>query len=195
MNRACTEEQFLKDVAEHKMSVVRDEGMFRVLHFKKDKTICGSFSLVTWPGYLCITGDMGTYVFSRLDDMFHFFRREEFMKNKPGLQINLSYWAEKLQAIDKTGKVKEYSYDIFKQIVQERIDEAETTKVQRDAVEDMVANLDGQPIEIVHERIRDFEEFEFSDFWEHDLTEHTYHFVWCCFAIAWGIQEYDKSKL
>ena len=32
-----------------------------------------------------------------------------------------------------------------------------------------------------------------SDFFmDHTCEEYTYHFVWCCYAIAWGISEYDK---
>jgi hypothetical protein len=58
----------------------------------------------------------------------------------------------------------------------------------------MVADLNGESIETVHETIRNFDAFEFSDFWEHDLTEYTYHYIWCCYAIAWGIAEYDKAK-
>lgn len=189
---ACTEQQFLKDITKHEMRVLRDDGLFRMIVFKQPETINMMFGLITWPGSLCIHGDMGTFVFSRLTDMFLFFRQDQ--KEGKGLQINLGYWSEKLDAVDRTVKVKEYSYELFKQIVQERIDEAETTKAQREAVELLVARLDGEPIEVVHEHVRDFEEYEFHDFWEHDLTEYTYHFVWCCYAIAWGIQQYDKLK-
>jgi len=36
--------------------------------------------------------------------------------------------------------------------------------------------------------------FEFTDFWDHDLSEYTHHFVWCCYALAWGIKKYDETK-
>lgn len=50
--------------------------------------------------YLCYTGDMGTYVFQRLTDMFEFFRTDREYKKRNGgkLAVNLSYWGEKLQA-------------------------------------------------------------------------------------------------
>lgn len=193
MARACTEEQFLKDVANHMMTIRSDDGLIRVVNFRQEKTISLHFSLITWPGFLCITGDMGTYVFSRELDLFQFFRSEP-VAGDSGLHINLSYWAEKLQATDKNSKVKEYDYEIFKQVIQERVDEAETTKIQRDAIAGMVADLKDKDIRMVQETVQDFEVFEFTDFWEHDLTDYSYHFVWCCYAIAWGIMQYDKWK-
>jgi len=193
MNRPCTEQQFLKDVTNHTMTVHTDIGMVRVLVFQQPGTINLMFVLTTWPGYLCISGDMGTYVFSRLADMFQFFRSEGH-ESVRGLFINLPYWEQKLKAVDKNSNVKEYSYEIFKQIVQERIDEAETTKKQRDAIEHLVESLDGEDITEVHRRVSEFDEFDFTDFWEHDLTEYTYHFIWICYAIAWGSQQYDKAK-
>ena len=193
MNRPCTEQQFLKDVTNHTMTVHTDIGMVRVLVFQQPGTINLMFVLTTWPGYLCISGDMGTYVFSLLADMFQFFRSEGH-ESVRGLFINLPYWEQKLKAVDKNSNVKEYSYEIFKQIVQERIDEAETTKKQRDAIEHLVESLDGEDITEVHRRVSEFDEFDFTDFWEHDLTEYTYHFIWICYAIAYGIQQYDKAK-
>jgi hypothetical protein len=44
--------------------------------------------------------------------------------------------------------------------------------------------------------VRDFEYygFEFSDPWEIDGEDYTYHFIWCLFAIVWAIQQYDAAK-
>lgn len=72
--RDITEETFLADVAAHQIHVLRDDGVHRHIRFKRPGTYCMQFDLITWPGYLCYTGDMGTYVFNRLEDMFEFFR-------------------------------------------------------------------------------------------------------------------------
>ncbi|MFM0226163.1 hypothetical protein [Paraburkholderia dipogonis] len=42
----------------------------------------------------------------------------------------------------------------------------------------------------------DFEHdgFNFQDFYEVDNTEYTFHFIWCAYAIAWGVKKYDESK-
>jgi hypothetical protein len=37
-------------------------------------------------------------------------------------------------------------------------------------------------------------QFAFSDFWEHDLTDFTNRYTWCCYALAWGVSQYDKAK-
>ncbi len=70
----CDEARFLKDVANHEMQIIRDDGVQRHLRFKKPGTMCYHFDLITWGGHLCYTGDMGTYVFTRVHDMFDFFR-------------------------------------------------------------------------------------------------------------------------
>jgi hypothetical protein len=34
----------------------------------------------------------------------------------------------------------------------------------------------------------------FQDFFECDCTEYTFQYIWCIYAIAWGIKTYDASK-
>jgi hypothetical protein len=36
--------------------------------------------------------------------------------------------------------------------------------------------------------------FDFENLWEVDLTSFTHHFIWACYAIAWGIALYDQEK-
>lgn len=102
---------FLKDVAAHRMTVIRDEGLYRHLRFMDPETIVSYFDLITWPGHLCYTGDMGTYVFSRIQDMFMFFRRTP---QEHGGPIDLRYWAEKCLSQDKSGGgITEFDADLF----------------------------------------------------------------------------------
>ena len=58
-----TEQEFLNDVRGHAMTILRDDGVHRHLRFKKPGSGTYWFDLITWPGTLCIDGDMGTYVF------------------------------------------------------------------------------------------------------------------------------------
>lgn len=115
----CTEERFLNDVKDHKIEVINNNGVFRHLRFSKG-SFDQQFDIVTWPWRLCFTGDMGTYVFSRVDDMFNFFRRKPETSN--GLYINLGYWAEKVLAVDKHGGVKEYSTERLIEVVWSDVD-------------------------------------------------------------------------
>ncbi len=34
----------------------------------------------------------------------------------------------------------------------------------------------------------------FEDFFDGSMNRFTFHFMWCCYALAWGINKYDKSK-
>lgn len=191
MTRDCTEETFLKDVAAHRMTVVRDDGVHRHLHFAKPGTGCMHFELITWPGYLCYSGDMGCFVFSRLRDMFEFFRTRP--DGKTGLYINESYWGQKLQAASDGGH-KEFSCEKFQQAIQDYLDQHEASTEVREAVESEVLSriYDGEwP---ASQAVYDFEHdgFRFQDFFEYSLRDYTYRFTWCCYALAWGIAQYDE---
>lgn len=66
--------RFLINTANHTMKIHRDDGIYRHLEFSRNGSNSYRFDLVTWPGYLCVTGDMGTWTFSRIADMFDFSR-------------------------------------------------------------------------------------------------------------------------
>ncbi|MBY0243513.1 MAG: hypothetical protein K2X55_29835 [Burkholderiaceae bacterium] len=220
MSHECTEERFLKDVAAHEMIVIRDEGVHRHLRFKMPGTRNMCFDLITWPGHLCYTGDMGTYVFQRLEDMFEFFRTDRRRDGRLG--INLSYWTEKLIAVDGSragGKAKEFSDEKFKRVINEyRVGWMRSAKERNlldkegrrdlwEAVDDDVfgplQDSGGEralhaAYEFSHRpNSRDAlrEPWQFDDLWDHDYTEYTFHMVWCCYALAWAIEKYDAARL
>ena len=215
MNDVCTEQRFLTDAAQHEMTIIRDDGVHRHIQFKRPGTRCYQFDLITWPGYLCYTGDMGTYVFTRLRDMFEFFRTDRnYMRLKDGktLAINPGYWGEKLEAIDKCDGFKEFSEEKFKRAVMEylvrwiRENYSDTDKDERRELWDEVMSqvIDADDDNGGHRKqaaVHDFThhvnqalDFEFVDFWEHDLTDYSFRFMWCCYALAWGVQKYDEKK-
>jgi hypothetical protein len=192
--RALTESEFLKDVASHEMTVIREDGVYRHLRFKKPGSTDMHFDLLTWPGSLCYTGDMGTYVFTRLRDMFEFFRTRP--EGKEGLHINPGYWGEKLQAIERNGGFKEFSPDLFRQEIKEYLDSHEATDEVREAVEDEVLSHldDGEDIACRAAYDFDFNGFSFEDFFEANLKDYTFRFLWCCYALSWGIRLYDSKQ-
>lgn len=191
--REPDEQRFLNEVANHEMTVLIDNGTHRHIRFRRPGTSCMGFDLVTWPGYLAVSGDMGDFMFTRLPDMFEFFRDPQFNVGQP-LHINPQYWAQKCRA----GKTEEYSADRFKEAISYRLDEMEASPELRQEVEENVlpAGHDGEYA--AHLAARDFEHDGrqvFPDFWEWRLREHTYHFIWICYAIAWGIRHYDSAKV
>lgn len=183
----CDKERFLRDVKDHKLTVLKDDGLYRHLRFAKPDTRCMSFDLVTWPGYLCYCGDMGDYTFARLDDMFQFFR------SKSGeLQINEHYWAEKCEARDRDG-IEEFSPELFEQAI---LDEMKDCEFPEDVIEavrsDVIAfRHDGEEVAVRRALEFDYNGYSFPDFYENRLRDYTYRFIFCCYAIAWGIQQYD----
>ncbi len=128
---ALTEEQFLKDVANHRMAICQDDGLCRRVKFRREGTSDMAFELVTWPWRLAITGDMGDFTFSRLEDMFAFFRVKPEGELKS--RIDTGYWGSKCIAQDRAGGGVE------------------------------------------------------------KRSKHTPQFLWCCYAIAWGIRQYDAA--
>lgn len=192
-SRHPTEQNFLKDVAEHELQVVQELGLHRHLKFKKPGTYHMHFHIVTWPGYLAFSGDMGCFVFSRLPDMFEFFRG----RSKEELEINLGYWSEKIEATNKHRGHKEFSPELFEENIKRWLTEREATKATIDEVTEEVlsATHDGEyPAMQAAMQFKSADGFRFTDFWEVDCREYTFHFVWCCYAIAWAIRKYDAAK-
>ena len=195
-----TNESFLQSVCNHQMTVIKDDGVNRHLRFKAPGTIHMSFDVITWQGGLCYTGDMGSYVFQRLPDMFDFFR---------GSGPNTGYWGEKCVAVDSCDGIREYSPDKAREVIEEWV--ASTI----DSVEcnaEFAAGLRAAVNDELLPKIHDGEQairgaadefyyadgdttYWFKDFWEVTLTRKTSRFVWCCHALPWAIGVYDRSKL
>lgn len=204
METRLTETQFLKEVADHRLFVLRDDGLNRHLRFKRpDSTFC-HFDVITWPGCLCFTGDMGTYVFRRLEDMFDFFRAGTSERRADGgLHINPGYWSEKLQAADRDDGYKAFSLTRFKEAVKEQFDAATEDEGWAEAkradlweeIESSVLNVEDEyeAVSAVRGFYSNLCPTLFDDFWEHRLTEYSHRFIWCCYALAWAVQQYDLS--
>lgn len=191
-------ERFAKDVATHELTIVRDDGTYRHLKIRRPDDSAHWYEIVTWAGALMIRGDMGTYAFSRLPDMFEFFR------SKTGY-INTQYWAEKLIFHDRDG-VKDYSEDAFRERVAETLAEwvsdisgwpesEEKIAALIAAVKDRVISCGGDE-ESARYAANQFwhDEHQFSDTWEWGLSEYRHQFLWCLHAIVHAINMYDATK-
>jgi hypothetical protein len=199
-------ERFCADIKGHSVTVLREDGLYRHLRCRRGDSYTYGFDVITWPGYLAYTGDMGCFVFSRLPDMFGFFRgRREAM-------VDRGYLAEKCTAKDKPDGIREYSEERFQEVVSQRFEEFaeghELTPAQREdlwqQIEDDVLSCGDNH----HDAVRAATEFRwveadagdtygrevFTDFWEHRLEEYTSRFWWCCYAIPWAIEQYDRQR-
>lgn len=186
-NRKYALDRFLQDTANHKMEILLNNGLYRHLKFTKNGSSIYSFDLITWPGYLCVCGNMGTFVFMRVEDMFRFFRSDV-----DKLDINPSYWAEKCEAGKES--LEEYQPEIFIARINDEMNDSEFSDEARKAVEiDVLPYADYGEHEAVEAAMR-FEldgQQAFPDFYEYRLRDWTFHYLWICYAIVWGIQQYD----
>ena len=179
-----TPEKFLEDVKNHEVKILKDDGVYRHLSVRQAGTVCQSFNIVTAPNFLFYYGDMGSFTFSRVKDMFDFFRCSE-------LGINAGYWSEKLESVDRHGGYKAFSFDKFKSNL---LDYCET-EIQKEWMLEELSCVDEDEYGAIG-FYRDFDNdneqgVDLSDFWECDNEEYTHRYLWCCYALVWSIQQYD----
>lgn len=188
-----TRETFTRDVAEHKMHVMHVDGLYKHLRFRRDDTRAYWFDIVTWPGNLVISGDMGTYAFQRESDMLSWFAF--------GVGINPSYWGEKVTA----GEVREYSADLARaEVTSTFIDwlydenpsfDADTARTAWNLLHTMLEDACDDEIDL-REALEQFDRSmpgRFKPFegpWETPFQDFTWHFLWCCWAIRHAVTAY-----
>lgn len=192
--RDLTQDRFLADVADHQLTILVDDGIQRHLRFRRTDTYCMGFDIVTWLGRLVYTGDMGTYVFTRVEDMFTFFRSDPRDDNK--LCINPDYWSEKVIAQDRDG-VTEFSLERFHTAIDSYLqDSDDVTQDIRDEVQNQLLDEHFHNEYEARDAVNRFDvgNFTFTDFYEYQTTKFTYRFIWCCYALVWGIGRYDAVK-
>lgn len=178
-NYKQAEHQFPADIVGHTMTVLRDEGLYRHLRFARPGTSNMSFDIVTWPGHLAYTGDMGDYVFARLPDMFQFFREPA---------PNYGYWAEKVLAQDKVSGVRQYSPELAREFVQEQLESGDAPGRIRERALDIDYENGAARF---YDSMQAVEWRGFDVLSDADINEFAYHYVWCCNALVWAIQQYD----
>ncbi|MFQ2114715.1 hypothetical protein ACK334_00205 [Aeromonas veronii] len=199
MSTQQAKNDFLRETAEHTMKVHRDDGLYRHLEFSNRGSSVYRFDLITWPGYLTICGDMGTWTFSRTADMFEFFGGN-FEKS-----VNPRYWGEKLQmgASGRRDEIcMEFDEESFKHGLREWLAE-----YQQDCEED------GEDCSGIISTVKEICEENYSHEFQacqaiHDsdlpsqyelmegltMKRYSHHYLWILHAIVWGIQQYNASK-
>ncbi|MCS6179784.1 hypothetical protein [Shewanella baltica] len=198
-----TRTSFLSDVAEHQLTILKDDGVFRHMVLSQG-SFEHRFEITTWPQHLCISGDMGCYVFSRVQDMFCFFRQ-----SGDDWGVNASYWEEKVLAECKTDGTREFDakeadqrLEQFLQWFVEGLDptneeEAEAINSATNAVKEFTQNRENAEWDVVY-RLNNWDEEDaggmtLDDFWDGWKDRFTYRFIWCCYAIVFAIRQYDEA--
>ena len=199
-----TLESFLKDVAAHKLTVNLDQGVLRDLTVKRPNTSSFHYNITTRSGYLIITGDMGSFVFQRLTDMFDFFRSDNDQYH-----INDGYWEEKLEAVCRRGGAKSFSSDRVEEILLDELNQfkqelsrSNSDKQKLKAAKEEIDSLISLASDSEHDFYAEISNWDsdcsgglsLDNWWEWDFTEYTYHYIWCLYAIVHAIKLYDAYK-
>ncbi len=213
-NNGPTLERFMKDVEQHTLRVAHDDGVYRHIVLSSG-SFNMRFSITTAPGLLLFTGDMGTFEFERIEDMFEFFRAARHDDPDDVGRINPDYWAEKCQAADRrTGGLSQFDRKLFDAEVttcltdfgkEHRLTRKEKQRLREEVNDQLLSAVEDDWRDLV----RALEDFEFVDEGgreHHDVFGHeiaydfgrmeswNYHFIWCCWAVRWAIAKYDAWK-
>lgn len=195
------------------MTILHDHGVYRNIRVQAPNTYNMHFNINTIPGYLIYTGDMGSFVFSRMHDMFEF-HRINWESDIP--IIDYRYWAEKAQAVDKNGGLDDFDDDAFKEcalrafwnhewpdnetrrrnwyseirqiISSHYVSSGEATRAIMDFSYRRTKNHEvGSVSWIENDAVQPF-----NDFYEYGpFTKPSLRLRWACWAIAHTIRDYD----
>lgn len=200
--------RFRRDTRNHRMTIRKDDDLYRHITVAAPGTSNMHFNITTVPGFLIYTGDMGSFTFSRTADMFKFMAID-WDRETP--VIDYRYWAEKCVAENKNGGVTEYDPDTlmdlavslfrqhdfpegtrmdawseFREDVLERVGDDEREDIAR------IAEF-GYDVPGNHRDKRKVEQ-PFLDFYmDGPFRKHTVHFRWACWAIASTIRDYHRG--
>lgn len=198
------EKRFKRNTADHVMTVLHDDGLYRHLRFqhevwrpplvKPQKSSIYWFDLITVPGALIFQGDGESFTFRRTEDMFEFFRGSAW-NGRP----NLGYWAEKVTS-EQSG-LKQYDEDLFVRIMREHyVEMIRDGGVPPGTSKALLAHAQDYDLsfEVNARNMLDHfshNGFHFHDTWELNFRDYDWWFVWACHAILWGIRQYDVVKV
>jgi hypothetical protein len=186
---------FKKNTADHQMTIIHNDRLYRNILFSAPKTMAYSYNLHTWPGHLAITGDIGDgYMFRRLPDMFQFFATGE--------KINPQYWSEK--CIASKNPIMKYDVNLFHQAVAERLTESysgleedQLIKLRKEW-EDHLKYRDYQySQEEAYNALSSFcgrDGYQFTDIWEMDFKNYDPGFLIACYAIKSGVTQFLNNS-
>lgn len=173
---------FKKYAAEHQLTVLHNDGLYRHLRMAKPGTRIWSWDIITWPGTIAIRGDIGDgYMFSRLEDMF------DFMHGNEAPNIDFRYWHEKLNVGSRSGRVfsREVFLDSLKTMLAEReIPDAES--IYQSAEDSVTAHEDTAFYWLDSQDLPDSYDINMHD-WD-------FQFLLACYAIDLAVTEWKKRN-
>jgi hypothetical protein len=194
---------FQRDTRNHDLHIIHEGGpdnLVRYLRADRDGSSIYHFNIVTWPGYLSITGDMGSFTFARTRDMFNFFGEG---------RINEGYWSEKLQHPGGADAVAmEFDAEACSDHIRDDFRQwfADADRDARKAIIPIARELMARQFDSMEEALHGIDDetrywdsaehgdHPWCEFWDHRCMGYRYDFLWCCHAITWAVKRYRQIK-
>lgn len=173
------EKSVAERLASHEITTLRSDGLYRHYLCAKPRTVIDSFSIVTWPGYLCYCGDMGDYVFRRAEDMIGFMS---------GACRSYGYAAEKCVALGREG-IWEFSHALFEErMAEEKVERPEYAS----KIDEILSDAKSTGIDVEHDaQMAMWDSGLFDEL--PDCRIYTFHFLFCLKAIDWFCKRLERS--
>lgn len=191
-------ERFAADVRDASMTVLKDDGIYRHLTFTFPRASWSWCEVVTWPHMLVLRGNLGCWSFSRVEDMFTFFREPEDVG-----RMDPAFWAEKLVP-GSSNSAKSYDAERAAAYIVQTMEEnaAQHPDLSRDAQDVFFTDTDLGTENGLREAVARFDErfpeyaidkgFRFPvEQW--DLTRYSPWFLLACVVLPWAIGQYDTA--
>ncbi|MFE2558299.1 hypothetical protein ACFXGT_20175 [Streptomyces sp. NPDC059352] len=187
-------ERFAAESVDGKLTVRRDDGLYRHLEVEMPKSSAYWFEVMTWPGALAITGHTGSHIFRRDEDMLAFFRT--CMGTGTTWEVDTRYRAEKVQPHGERD-VQAYAEHRVRAYIKQAAEEAEAKHpgLVAEVEEELFDRYSSADLETEAGAKAALAAFEFNGFrfdttgWE--FTEYDYWFLYTCQALAWTVAQYD----
>jgi hypothetical protein len=179
-----------KDLKNHQVHIKKSDGLYTHYRCRQQDLWCYGFDIITWPGSFCITGDMGTYIFQRTENMM------DFMTSACR---SPSYAKEKCVAYSSPLEV--FSFQLFEKDLKERLKNCKEydnsqANVFEEEIENIIheikANSREQDESFCIELLYDSLIYSTYDGDSLDYRELDWVFLWNLEAIQWFLSNKDK---
>lgn len=200
-------EMFEKEIADHELKVIIDNGVNRILEFRnKNGSSNQFFNVLQTRNHICFTGDMGDFVFTNHnEDMLAWFHGN----------MSMAYINEKCRA----GETRDYSEDTAREGIEsmvtdfcydykddffndEDFKESQYDEWRNELLEDVLGDLDFENEFTLHDsayslsvRVNDSIKFEIDTSDGLSCRGYTHRFNWCVLAMNKAAELYfSKDK-
>lgn len=190
------ERRFRRETQNHKLRILHDEGLYRHLSFSGGNFY--GFNIITWPGHLTISGEMGDYTFAREPDMLRDFFTSAY--------VNTDYWEQKVTSMDVHGRITEFSRERYKEILvrgfwswhQKNTDKRRAREawnwIRDDLLGDYSEVHDASTAVESLELLRSIHGVNLGYHEEGDFLEYSAQYLWSLHGVLWACQNYRRLR-